>query len=107
MPQLGLQCLVHNGKDVYVDRAGSRAAAAADAGDRSVFTDVIRILVANLLTQPLIYFCTRIVAAGLQRKVREHAGIPDAATRAAAEKVYIADVKTIAGGADKGANTAD
>ena len=46
------------------------------------------------------------MAAGFQREIRKHAGIPDSAARSLAEKRLIANIKTVTGGTDKRADAA-
>ena len=58
------------------------------------------------LAQALINFCAGIMAAGLQRKIRKHAGIPNAAANTLTEERFIADVETVTGGTDKSSDAA-
>ena len=57
----------------------------------------------DLLAQSLKDLRPGIVPAGFQREIREHARIPDPAANALTEKRLIANIKTIAGGTNKGA----
>src|SRR5512145_372083 len=102
----GFHGLFHNRENIDVHRAMARTASATDTGDHPVFADVVRILVADLLAQTLIDFGARIVAAGFQGEIREHAGVPHTAAGSFAEHRLVANIETVAGRAHEGANAA-